>query len=166
VQLVVNAAWSWIFFAWRRGLRDSHLPLVVAGLLILGFAVGPVFGLPLIGRYMRTPATLLIVYYALACAGFTLLAPSRERFRWGLVGASPSRRSSSGSRHGGMRRVQLLGVGGGAQELPEARRLRSRGAEGVAHLLRIQPQEIAHGRGRGHRACGAGGVEHLIVRAA
>lgn len=76
-----------LFFAWRRGIRNSHLPLVVAGLLILGFAAGPIFGLPLIGRYMRTPATLLILYYGLACAGFTLLAPSRERFRWGIVGA-------------------------------------------------------------------------------
>lgn len=77
-----------LWFAWRRGIRDAHLPVVVAALLIAGFAVGPVFGLPLIGRYMRTPAILLILFYALACAGWTLLAPSRDRFRWALVGLS------------------------------------------------------------------------------
>jgi hypothetical protein len=76
-----------LWFAWRRGLRNAHLPLVVAALLIAAFAVGPVFGLPLIARYMRLPAELLIVFYALACMGWTLLAPSKERFHWGVVGA-------------------------------------------------------------------------------
>ena len=75
-----------LWFAWRRGLRRSHIPAVVAALLVLGFAIGPIFGLPLIGRYIRTPSTLLAFYYGLACFGWLLLAPSRARFRWGLAG--------------------------------------------------------------------------------
>ncbi|MCW2992230.1 MAG: hypothetical protein JWM73_2824, partial [Solirubrobacterales bacterium] len=58
-----------VFFAWRRGIRRAHVPLVVAGLLVLGFAAGPIFGLPLIGRYMRTPSMLLAVFYGAACFG-------------------------------------------------------------------------------------------------
>jgi hypothetical protein len=77
-----------LWFAWRRGLRDSHLPFVTAAVLVAGFAAGPILGLPLIARYMRLPAVLLIPYFALACAGWTMLAPSRTRFRWGLVGAA------------------------------------------------------------------------------
>jgi len=75
-----------LLFAYRRGLRRAHIPLVVAGLLIIGFAIGPFFGLPLIGRYVRTPAILLSLYYGAACFGWLGLAPSRARFRWGLAG--------------------------------------------------------------------------------
>lgn len=75
-----------IWFAWRRGIRRAHVPLVVAGLLILGFAAGPIFGLPLIGRYMRTPSMLLALFYGAACFGWLSLAPSKERFRWGVAG--------------------------------------------------------------------------------
>lgn len=75
-----------LWFAWRRGLNRWHVPLVVAILLIAAFAAGPVFGLPLIGRYIRTPSALLALFYGLACFGWTLLAPSKARFRWGLAG--------------------------------------------------------------------------------
>jgi hypothetical protein len=75
-----------LWFAWRRGLSRAKVPFAVATLLMIGFALGPVFGLPLIGRYVRTPAALLCVFYGLACFGWLMLAPSKERFRWGLVG--------------------------------------------------------------------------------
>ncbi|MDX6664482.1 MAG: hypothetical protein QOG68_688, partial [Solirubrobacteraceae bacterium] len=75
-----------LWFAWRRGIRRSHLPLVVGLLLVAGFAIGPIFGLPLIGRYIRTPSVLLAVFYGAACFGWLNLAPSKERFRWGLAG--------------------------------------------------------------------------------
>ena len=74
-----------LWFAWRRGLDKAWIVLVVALLLVAGFAVSPIFGLPLIGRYIRTPAVLLTIFYGLACAGFTTLAPSPARFRWGLA---------------------------------------------------------------------------------
>lgn len=74
------------WFAWRRGVRRAHVPLVVAGLLILGFAASPIFGLPLIGRYMRTPSMLLALFYGAACFGWVSLAPSKQRTRWALAG--------------------------------------------------------------------------------
>jgi MFS family permease len=73
-------------FAWRRGVRRAHIPLVVAGLLILGFAASPIFGLPLIGRYMRTPSMLLALFYGAACFGWLSMAPSKERTRWAMAG--------------------------------------------------------------------------------
>lgn len=76
-----------IVFAWRHGTGRWRVPLVVAGLLVLGFAAGPIFGLPLIGRYMRTPSLLLAVFYGAACFGWLALAPSRERTRWAVAGA-------------------------------------------------------------------------------
>src|SRR3954452_11486593 len=75
-----------LWFAWRRGLDKAWIVLAVAVLLVVGFAVSPIFGLPLIGRYIRTPAVLLTVFYGVACAGWTLLPPSQARFRWGLAG--------------------------------------------------------------------------------
>ena len=75
-----------IWFAWRRGIARSHIPLVVAALLVLGFAAGPLFGLPLIGRYLRTPAALLAVFFGAACLGWLRLAPSKERTRWAAAG--------------------------------------------------------------------------------
>ena len=76
-----------LVFAWRHARdRRSWLPLAVAGAMVAVFAVGPVFGLPLIGRYIRTPAMLLALFYGLAVAGFTLLAHGRERRRWKVAG--------------------------------------------------------------------------------
>jgi hypothetical protein len=51
------------------------------------FAIGPVFGLPLIGRYVRTPAELLTLFFGLAVAGWMLLPAGRERTGWTVVGA-------------------------------------------------------------------------------
>lgn len=56
VQLVVNAAWSWIFFAWRRGaFAFADIVLLVA--LIVATLVA-------FGRVERLAALLLIPYLA------------------------------------------------------------------------------------------------------
>jgi len=67
--------------------RPAALLLAVAGAMTLVFAVNPVFGLPLIGRYVRTPSVLLAAFFALALAGWSLLAPGRERRVWQGVAA-------------------------------------------------------------------------------
>ena len=72
-------------FAWRHRLRCAVLPLVVAAAMLLVFAVGPIFGLPLIGRYVRTPAILLALFYGLAVAGWLMLPRGRERTRWAIA---------------------------------------------------------------------------------
>ena len=77
-----------IYLAWRRGIGRAAVPVVVAVLLVLAFAAGPVFGLPLIGRYLRTPAALLAVFYGAACFAWLTLAPSRQRSRLALVGGA------------------------------------------------------------------------------
>src|SRR3712207_4497031 len=49
------------------------------------FAVGPLFGLPLIARYIRTPAVLLTLFFGLALFGWMLLdrrEHERERRVW------------------------------------------------------------------------------------
>jgi hypothetical protein len=51
------------------------------------FALSPAFGLPLIGRYLRTPSVLLVLFYGLAVFGWTLLPRgSRERQIWTVIG--------------------------------------------------------------------------------
>jgi hypothetical protein len=56
--------------------------------MLLAFAVGPIFGLPLIGRYVRTPAVLLALFYGLAVCGWLLLPHgTRERRLWTAIGA-------------------------------------------------------------------------------
>ena len=82
---VIGAIAVGLFFAWWKGLRRWGLPVVVAVLLVCFFAAGPIFGLPLIGRYVRTPSALLAVFAGLALTGWARLAPSRERFWWGIV---------------------------------------------------------------------------------
>ncbi|HEX2086234.1 MAG TPA: hypothetical protein VHF89_11165 [Solirubrobacteraceae bacterium] len=78
-----------LLFAWlhRRRDRSVWLPLAVAGAMLAVFAVGPIFGLPLIGRYVRTPAILLALFYGLAVAGWMLLPPGRDRRVWQAAGA-------------------------------------------------------------------------------
>ena len=61
--------------------------------------------------------------------------------------------------------VQLFGIGGGSQKLPQSGRLRASRAKGVLHLHRAKTQQTAHRRGSRQRAGGAGGVKHLVVRA-
>jgi hypothetical protein len=73
-------------FAYLFRLRRAWLPIAAAATLTAIFVAGPIFGLPLIGRYLRTPAELLSLFYGLAVAGFLMLAPGRDRTRWKAVG--------------------------------------------------------------------------------
>jgi hypothetical protein len=75
-----------LVFAWLYVRRRALLPLAVVAAMVAVFAAGPLFGLPLIRRYVETPAVLLTLFYGLAVSGFTLLAAGRSRRRWMLVG--------------------------------------------------------------------------------
>ena len=72
-------------FAVRHFRRRAVLPLAVAAVMTLVFAVGPVFGLPLVARYIRTPAVLLCLFYGLALFGWLALPRGRERIGWMLA---------------------------------------------------------------------------------
>jgi hypothetical protein len=76
-----------LVFAWKYARRRATLPLVVAAAMTAAFAAGPLFGLPLIRRYMETPAVLLALFYGLAVTGWTQLAPGRARRIWQGAGA-------------------------------------------------------------------------------
>jgi hypothetical protein len=76
-----------LVFAWLYRRRQLVLPMAVIVAMLGVFAVGPVFGLPLIGRYVRTPAVLLALFYGLAVAGWMLLPEGRARTRWMGIGA-------------------------------------------------------------------------------
>src|SRR5215212_5457249 len=74
-------------FALRHRLRGAVLPLVVAAAMLAVFLASPVFGLPLIGRYVRTPAVLLALFYGLAVFGWRMLPrESEQRRRWAIAG--------------------------------------------------------------------------------
>ena len=73
-------------FAWRQRLRGAILPLAVAAAMLAVFLASPFFGLPLIGRYVRTPAVLLALFYGLAVFGWRMLPPGDERRRWLVAG--------------------------------------------------------------------------------
>jgi hypothetical protein len=75
-----------LWFAWRHLRRRAILPLAAAAAILLVFAAGPIFGLPLIGRYVRTPAILLALFYGLAVMGWRLLPRGEERRRWMWAG--------------------------------------------------------------------------------
>jgi hypothetical protein len=75
-----------LYFAWRYRQRQALLPLAVVAAMVAVFMVGPVFGLPLIGRYVRTPSVLLTVFYGLAVFGWMLLPAGPERRIWMYVG--------------------------------------------------------------------------------
>ena len=75
-----------LYFAWRYRQRQALLPLAAVAALVAVFMVGPIFGLPLIGRYVRTPSVLLTLFYGLAVCGWMLLPPGRERRIWMYVG--------------------------------------------------------------------------------
>lgn len=70
------------------------------------------------------------------------------------------------ARGGGVRGVQLLGVRGIAQELPQAGRLRARRAQGMQHLRGVEPQQMADRDGGGQGADRGGGMEDPVVRTA
>jgi hypothetical protein len=75
-------------FAWRHARQRALLPFVVAVVMLLVFLASPLFGLPLIGRYVRTPAVLLSVFYGLAVFGWQLLpVEHRERRGWTIAAA-------------------------------------------------------------------------------
>ena len=78
--------------------------------------------------------------------------------------ARQPRRHQAGA--GCMGRVQLFGIGGGAQELPEPGRLGAGGPEGMLHLRGVQPQQVARRCRGSERAGRTRGVEYLVVRAA
>jgi hypothetical protein len=73
-------------FAWLYRRREGALPFAVAIAMTAVFAIGPVFGLPLIGRYLRTPAILLALFYGLAVCGWALLPEGRARRGWLVAG--------------------------------------------------------------------------------
>ncbi len=75
-----------LFFAWRFRLRAAILPLVVVAVMVAVFMIGPFFGLPLIGRYVRTPSVLLALFYGLAVAGWLMLDRDRRRQVWMWIG--------------------------------------------------------------------------------
>jgi len=82
-----------LVFAWRHRRREALLPLAAVAAIIAVFMAGPIFGLPLIGRYVRTPSVLMTLFYGLAVCGWMLLPPGRERRIWlgaGIVAAALS----------------------------------------------------------------------------
>ena len=83
---VVAAMPIGLAFAWLHRRREATIPIAVVVVMTLIFAIGPFFGLPLIGRYVRTPAMLLALFYGLAVAGWMLLPEGRARTRWMIAG--------------------------------------------------------------------------------
>jgi hypothetical protein len=75
-----------LVFAWLYRRRAGALPVAVALVMTAVFAIGPLFGLPLIGRYLRTPAVLMTLFYGLAVFGWLLLPPGRARRGWLAAG--------------------------------------------------------------------------------
>jgi hypothetical protein len=73
-------------FAWVHARRRAALPAIGIVAMLAVFAVGPVFGLPLIRRYIDTPAVFLCVFYGLAVAGWTMLPRGRARKAWMVAG--------------------------------------------------------------------------------
>ena len=73
-------------FAFFHARRRALLPLAVVAAMVAVFAIGPLFGLPLIRRYIGTPAVLLTLFYGLAVCGWTLLPPGRARRGWMVAG--------------------------------------------------------------------------------
>jgi hypothetical protein len=69
-------------FAWRWRRAQAALPVAVVAAMTLVFAIGPIFGLPLIARYIRTPAILLTLFFGLALFGWMALPRGRERTGW------------------------------------------------------------------------------------
>ena len=77
-----------LVFAWVHRCRQALLPLAATAAMTGVFAIGPIFGLPLIARYLRTPSIFLAIFYGLAVAGWLLLRrDSRERRLWAVLGA-------------------------------------------------------------------------------
>ena len=73
-------------FAWLYTRRRARMPVAVVLAMTAVFAVGPLFGLPLIRRYVETPAVLLTLFYGLAVAGWLMLPKGPARTRWMVLG--------------------------------------------------------------------------------
>jgi hypothetical protein len=73
-------------FAWRHERRRAALPLAVIAAMVAVFAAGPLFGLPLIRRYVDTPVVLLSLFVGLAVCGWTMLPRGRARTSWMVAG--------------------------------------------------------------------------------
>jgi hypothetical protein len=73
-------------FAWRHARARAWLPFLTAVAMLVVFLLGPLAGLPLISRYVRTPAALLAVFYGLALFGWQLL-PRERRRGWQVAAA-------------------------------------------------------------------------------
>ena len=71
-------------FAWLHARRRAALPIATVVAMTAVFALGPLFGLPLIRRYVDTPVTLLTLFYGLAVAGWLML-PRDGRRPWQLA---------------------------------------------------------------------------------
>ncbi|WP_259315863.1 hypothetical protein [Capillimicrobium parvum] len=75
-------------FAWMYRRRQGVLIVAVVVAMLAVFAIGPLFGLPLIGRYVRTPAILLSLFYGAAVFGWQLLPKHASARRWWMgIGA-------------------------------------------------------------------------------
>jgi hypothetical protein len=76
-----------LFFAWRhRRTREAWLLVVAAVAMTVVFAIGPVFGQPILARFIRTPAMLLTVFFGAALFGWLMLRRrDRERRWWALA---------------------------------------------------------------------------------
>ncbi|MEA2124996.1 MAG: hypothetical protein QOI80_1778, partial [Solirubrobacteraceae bacterium] len=78
-------------FAWRhreRYGRAAAIPVAIVAAMTVVFALNPIFGLPLIARYVRASAVLLMLFYGLAVCGWLLLGREHpERRLWTAVAA-------------------------------------------------------------------------------
>ena len=68
-----------IFFAAEHVRRNARLPLAVVAAMTAVFAIAPIFGLPLIARYIRTPSVLLTLFFGLVLVGWMQLPKNRKR---------------------------------------------------------------------------------------
>lgn len=74
-------------FAWWHRRRQGLLVFAVVVAMLAVFAAGPIVGLPLIGRYVRTPAILLALFYGAAVFGWQMVPRGRARRAWMGIGA-------------------------------------------------------------------------------
>ena len=75
-----------LFLAWRhRRTRLAWLLVVAPAAMVAVFALGAVFGQPILARFIRTPAMLLTVFFGAALFGWLLLDRGRDRRLWGAA---------------------------------------------------------------------------------
>jgi hypothetical protein len=82
IGIPVGLAYAWL--RRRDDLRRWAVPVAVAVVMTLVFMAGPLFGLPLIGRYVRTPSVLVTLFFALALVAWRH-EPQR---RWAVAAAA------------------------------------------------------------------------------